>query len=251
MNQIEFAAVPATGLSQAQRLASVFVAPSMTFEDIRAGHRSWWLPYLLLAAMSYILFGAVVQHVGIPQTIENQIRMNPRAQEQMGQANPEQVQRMQNFWTGLTEGMFIASPLVALLYVVIIAGVLLGTINFVFGGRAQFGAVVAMVWYAWLPTAIQVLMGVAVMWFQPPEMFNVKNLAPTNPATLFLDPSSASSALYVFCAQMDVVTIWSLVLLSIGLATVAGVKRSHGFIAVFGWWILMVLFKVGMAAAFS
>jgi hypothetical protein len=39
-----------------------------------------------------------------------------------------------------------------------------------------------------------------------------------------------------------------LVLLSIGVAAVAGVKRSYGYIAVFGWWAIFVLFGVGMAA---
>jgi hypothetical protein len=32
---------------------------------------------------------------------------------------------------------------------------------------------------------------------------------------------------------------------------VAGVKRSSGYIAVFGWWVLIVLITVGWAAAFS
>jgi hypothetical protein len=32
---------------------------------------------------------------------------------------------------------------------------------------------------------------------------------------------------------------------------VAGVKRNSGYIAVFGWWAVFVLFKVGWALAFS
>jgi hypothetical protein len=36
--------------------------------------------------------------------------------------------------------------------------------------------------------------------------------------------------------------------MSIGLATVAGVKRSSGYIAVFGWWAIIVLTGVGFAA---
>jgi hypothetical protein len=33
-----------------------------------------------------------------------------------------------------------------------------------------------------------------------------------------------------------------------GIATVAGVKRTSGYIAVFGWWILIVLVGAGYAA---
>jgi hypothetical protein len=37
-------------------------------------------------------------------------------------------------------------------------------------------------------------------------------------------------------------------ILAIGLATVAGVRRSSGYIAVFGWWALVILISVGYAA---
>ena len=36
--------------------------------------------------------------------------------------------------------------------------------------------------------------------------------------------------------------------LVMGIAIVAGVKRSSGYIAVFGWWAIIVLFGVGYAA---
>ena len=68
----------AAGFTQWQRVADTFTAPSKTFEDIRRGNRSWWLPLIVLALASYILFGAVAQKVGIRQTVENQITMNPQ-----------------------------------------------------------------------------------------------------------------------------------------------------------------------------
>ena len=39
-----------------------------------------------------------------------------------------------------------------------------------------------------------------------------------------------------------------LVLLGIGTAIVAGVKRGSGYIAVFGWWAIFVLIGIGWAA---
>jgi hypothetical protein len=39
--------------------------------------------------------------------------------------------------------------------------------------------------------------------------------------------------------------------MGMGLAIVAGVKRTSGYIAVFGWWALIVLFGVSTAAIFS
>ena len=57
-----------------------------------------------------------------------------------------------------------------------------------------------------------------------------------------------NKALYTLATSLDVVTIWTLVLLGMGTAIVAGVKRSSGYIAVFGWWAIFVLFGVGVAA---
>jgi hypothetical protein len=50
--------------------------------------------------------------------------------------------------------------------------------------------------------------------------------------------------------SIDITTIWTLVLAAIGISIVAGTKRSAGYIAVFGWWIVTVLLGVGIAVAF-
>jgi hypothetical protein len=80
-----------------------------------------------------------------------------------------------------------------------------------------------------------------------PESFNIKNFAPTNMGA-FLDPMDTNKALYALATAFDATTSWVVVLMSIGVATVAGVKRSAGYIAVFGWWLIVVLFSVGAAA---
>ena len=237
-------ATAAPGLTQLQRVACTFAAPSRTFEDIRRGNRSWWLPLIVLALAGYVLFGAVVQKVGIRQTVENQITMNPQAQEQMAKATPEQREKGLQFWTGFTEVMFIGGPALGMLYMVVFSAVLMGTINFGFGGRANFGDLFAVMYYAWLPQVVKVLLGTAVIYAgMAPESFNIKNFAPTNLGA-FLDPADTAKALYALATSLDVVTIWMLVLMSIGVAAVAGVKRSAGYIAVFGWWAIIVFFTV-------
>ncbi len=84
--------------------------------------------------------------------------------------------------------MFIAGPVFGMLGALVVAAVLLGTINFGFGGRAKFGDVFAVVYYAWLPQVVKVLLGTAVIYAgMAPESFNIKNFAPTNLGA-FLDP---------------------------------------------------------------
>ncbi len=241
--------VPAhAGLTQWQRLSCAFTAPSKIFQDIQRGNRSWWLPLIVITLVSYILFGAVVQRVGIRQTVENQIRLNQRAQEQMSQASPEQQEKEYKISEVSTEVAFLAGPAIGMLFTLVIAAVLMATINFGFGGKANFGQVFAVVYYASLPMAVKALLGVVTLYAgMAPESFNVKNYAPTNVGA-FLDPTGTPKALYALATSLDLTTIWAVVLLSIGLATVAGVKRSSGYIAVFGWWLILVLFGVATAA---
>jgi hypothetical protein len=241
--------VPAgTGLTQLQRVTNTFVAPSKTFEDIRRGNKSWWMPLIIGAIFTYIFFFAMQQKIGVQQAIDNQIRMDPKAQERMANATPEQRATGAKITTVITEVAFLAGPVIAMGVVAVMSLVLMATINFGFGGKAKFGQIFAVSYYAWLPETIKAILGTIVIFSgEAPESFNLKNFSPTN-LGVFLDPVETNKALYTLATWVDALTIWRLALLGIGIAIVAGTKRSSGYMAVFGWWVLMLLIAVGWAA---
>lgn len=239
------------GLSQWERVANTFTAPSKTFEDIKRGHRSWWLPFIIIAIVGYILFAAIAFKIGMQTVVDNQIRLDPKAEERLAQASPAQREMSTKISMGITQGVFIGNPLLVLAGVAVLSLGLWGTINFVFGGKAKYGSIFAVWMYASLPTIIKTLLGTVVIYAgAAPESFNIKNFAPTN-AGAFLNPLETNKALYSLATSIDVITIWTLVLLGIGTSLVAGVKRTSGYIAVFGWWAIFVLVGAGLAAAFS
>jgi cell division protein FtsB len=225
--QVQDAAGEATGLSQWQRVTNTFAAPAKTFEDINRGNRSWWLPLILISVAAYLFFAVVATKIGMQQVVDNQIHMNPAQEERMAQASPEQRETGAKIALYITEGIFAATPVITLGVLALLSLGLMGTINFGFGGKAKYSSVLAVWLYSILPSLV--------------------NFAPTNLGA-FLNPLETNKALYALTTSLDAVQIWSLVLLSIGIATVAGVKRSSGYIAVFGWWAIFVLFGVGMAA---
>jgi hypothetical protein len=240
------------GLSQMQRVTGIFSAPSKTFEDIKRGNRSWWLPWVIMALVGYLFFAAVVSKVGMQTVVDNQMRLaSEKQQEQMAQMPPEQRAMTEKVSLYFTEGVFAASPFFVLLVAAIVALVLWGTINFVFGGKATFGGIFAVWFFANLPAIFKSLLGAIVVFVgNSPETFNIKNFAPTN-AGAFLPVMETNKAVYALATSLDVITIWSLFLMGMGIAIVAGVKRSSGYIAVFGWWVIIVLIGVGWAAAFG
>ncbi len=245
-------AEPAPGLSQLQRVTNIFSAPSKTFEDIKRGNTSWWMPWLIMALVGYLFFAAVATKVTMQTVVDNQMKlMSEKQQEQMAKAPPEQQAMSAKISLYVTEGIFIASPVVVLLVAAVVCLVLWGTINFVFAGKAKFGGIFAVWFFANLPSILKSLLGIVVIYAGgTPETFNIKNFAPTNIAA-FLPVMETNKALYALANSLDIITIWSLFLMGMGIAIVAGVKRSSGYIAVFGWWAIMVLIGVGWAAAFG
>jgi hypothetical protein len=246
--EVQPVAVPAPGLSQLQRVSNVFTAPSKTFEDIKRGNKSWWMPFIIFTLVGYILFAAVVTKIGMQQVVDNQIHLNPKQEEKLAQAPPEQREMSAKISLYITEGIFLANPLLLLAIVALGSLGLWGTINFAFGGKASYGSIFAVWMYAGLPGILKVLLGVIVIFAgTAPESFNIKNYAPTNLGA-FLNPLETNAALYSLASAIDITTIWTLVLLGIGTAMVAGVKRTSGYIAVFGWWAIFVIIGVGIAA---
>jgi hypothetical protein len=244
------AEIPAgPGLSQLQRVTSIFSAPSKTFEDIKRGNRSWWLPWVILAIFGYLFFAAVSYKVTMQTVVDNQSKlMSESQQEKMAQMPPEQRATTAKWTLYVTEGIFIASPVFVLIKAAIVALVLWGTINFVFGGKAKFGGIFAVWFFANLPTILAALLGIVVLFVGgTPETFNIKNFAPTNVGA-FLPVMETNKAVYSLATSLDVIDFWMMFLMGMGIAIVAGVKRSSGYIAVFGWWAIIVLIGVGWAA---
>ena len=246
---VQPAASEAPGMSQLQRVASIFSAPSKTFTEIKNGKTSWWMPWLILGIVGYLFFATVVTKVTMQTVVDNQGHlMSDKQQEQMAKMPPEQRDMSLKIQLYVTEGIFIIGPLFLLLIAAIISLVLWGTINFAFGGKAKFGTVFAMWFFANLPAAFKTLLGIiAIYASNTPESFNIKNYSPTNVGA-FLPVMETNHAVYSLATSLDIVSIWCMILMSIGLATVAGVKRSSGYIAVFGWWVIVVLVSVGAAA---
>jgi hypothetical protein len=206
------------------------------------------MPSLIVALTSYILFAAIALKIGMQQVVDNQVRLDPKTEERLAQMPPEQRQIGNKISLYVTEGVFIALPLLVLGGVALMSLGLWGTINFAFGGKARYGSIFTVWMYAGLPGIVKSLLGTLVIFAgADPESFNIKNFAPTNLGA-FLNPLETNKALYTLATSLDAVTIWTLVLLGMGTAIVAGVKRTSGYIAVFGWWAIFVLVGVGVAA---
>ncbi|HZR28662.1 MAG TPA: YIP1 family protein [Terriglobales bacterium] len=236
-------------LSEGERLVNVFIAPSKTFSDLRR-KANWFVPWLVLAIASWSFIGVVSQKIGFKQVSENQMRMNPKAQERLAQLPADRRERGMEISTMITKTFAFAFPVLALLIYLVIAAVLMGTFNFALGTEVPFHTSLAIVIYAQLPRIIRLVLAIISLFAgADPESFILSNPVASNPG--FLVDASAHPALYVLASSFDIFTLWTIVLIGIGFACVSKVKRSTAIVTVFGWYVLITLVTVGFTAAFS
>ena len=232
-------------LTQGQRVIYTYTAPSRTFTDILRD-RSWWLPFVITAVFIYVFVFAMHSKVGWTKVTENGMKDTPKQAEQYASMTPPQRGMAEKF----TAGIWYAIPVLSLVIAAVIALVLWGTINFGFGGKATFGEVYAVWMYAGLPLVIKWLLAIITLFAGlDADSFNPRNPVGTN-LGYYLSPELPKWLISI-ATSLDIFMIWSFILAGIGLAIVARVKRSSGLIAVFGWWILILLISAGYAAATS
>ncbi len=235
-------------LGQVQRVVDTFIAPSKTFRDIQRS-ANWLLPYLIAVVVTLGLGFAIQQKIGWPQTAQNILKQSPKQMQQMEQLTPEQQARAMTMRQNITKIGFWATPVIALIIALIAAGVLLGTINFGFGGRAKFGEMMAVWMFATLPWSIQGLLGIVTVYAGvDPEAFNLQNFVGTNIG--YYLSQDMPRWLVALGTALDATTIWSLILLTIGCSIVGKVRRGQAAAAVWGWWVIIVALKV-VGAMFS
>jgi Yip1 domain len=233
-------------LGQGERIIDTFIAPSKTFTDILRD-QSWWLPFLLAIVVSYGYMFVVQKQVGWDTVAQNTLNQDPKASERLANASPEAKAQALTFTLAIIKYTFFASPLLALVFAAIVSLVLWATINLFFGGHATFGRVFAVWMYGTLPVLIKSILAIITLFAGlDKDAFNLSNPVGTN-IGYFL-PVDSAKWLTTLATSVDMIWIWTMILVGIGLAIVAKVKRGSGLIAVFGWWLFILLVRVGYAA---
>lgn len=234
-------------LTEGQRLAYTFFAPSRAFTDLRR-NASWWAPWLIIAIVAMLFVYVVDQKVGFRKVSENLIQLQPKQAERVENMPAEQRQRVMQQQAVITKGISYAFPMIALLIYAVFAGVLFATLKFAGGGDLKYKTLFALIVYTRLPEVLMSLLAMlSLLAGVSGDGFNIQNPAATNPG-YFIGPEG-SPVLRALLTPLDVFTIWTLILTAIGISCISKVKRSTAFAIVFGWFVIIVLARVGLAAA--
>ena len=233
------------GLSEGERLINTFFAPSKTFNDLRR-NASWWVPWLVLSLVSIAFLQTVGMKIGWEQVTRNELQISGRA-EKFEQAPPEQQQRGMEVSKTIYKVTSFAPPVTLLLFAVILGAILMATFNFGMGAEVTFKQSLAIVFYAFIPSILGSILGiVSLVIGVDPEGFNMRNPVATNPA-YFMDPTKAKF-LYGMVSALDVIVIWTIILLGIGYSSVSKVKKGTAIATIAVLFVVWKLVVSGISA---
>jgi hypothetical protein len=236
-------------LSEVQRVINTFFSPSKTFADLRRS-ASWWGPFLLIVIVSLAFVYVVDQKVGFRKTVENQLRAQPKQADQLERMPPDQREKNMQARTTGAKYFSYGFPVILLIIWAVMAGLLYATLKFGVSAEVKFKTLYALLIYAALPGLFRSLLAiVSLLAGVSGDSFTFQNPVATNPG-YFIDPTT-NPVLYAFLSSFDIFSIWSMVLVAIGITCIAKVKTGTAYAVVFGWFAVLVLFGVGIAAAFS
>ena len=241
-------AVPAPeapGLSEGARIINTFIAPSKTFTDLRR-NASWWGPWLLISIFALIFVYSENRQIGFEQISKNEVEHSKRA-DQFDKLPPDQQQKQLSISSAFVRYFSYGIPVTVLLFFAIMTTVLWMTFRLGTGADISFKTAYAILFYASLPGIIGSILGAVSMFAGvDPEGFNVNNPVATNPA-YFMD-RAGNKFLYGMASGLDVLVIWSIVLMGIGFSCNSKVKRGTAIGIVAGWYLLWKLVTVGLAS---
>jgi hypothetical protein len=230
-------------LSQGARIINTFIAPSKTFTDLRRS-AAWWAPWILISVCALVFNIAMGKQVGFDQIARNSIEKSPRQSQAFDRLPPDrQAAQIKAISNGNKYGSYAAPVLIPLFCLIAMLPLWL-TLKFM-GGETTFSQAFAIVMYAWLPGIIGAILGtVSLFSGVNPEGFDIQNPVGTN-LGYYLDAETVGRFVKGLASGLDVLVIWSLILIGIGFACTSKVKRSTAIAVVVVWY---VVFKVSASA---
>lgn len=226
-------------LSEGARIVNTFIAPSKTFGDLRR-NASWWGPWLLISIVSLVFIWSMGKQVGFEQISKNQISHSKRA-DQFDKLPADQQARQLSISSKIIAGFGYGSPALILFYFLIETLAFWLTFKVALGAETSFKQGYAIVMYAALPSTIGAILGTISMFAGiNPEGFDISNPVGTNLA-YYLDPDTTAKFVRGMASSLDIINLWTIVLLGVGFACTSRVKRSTAITVVVVWYLVYKL----------
>jgi hypothetical protein len=226
-------------LSLLERLTGAIFSPKPTFESVSA--YPVWVDVLAVTVLltSLVWFGFMSTESGRQAFTDQQFQQA----EAWGTTITPQVEQSINAQAPVMRWVIPISTLVmGPLFVAIIAGVLYGVFAAVLGGGATYKQTLAVVVHAGVVSTLGFL-GTMALNFVRGSMSSATNLG------VFVQMLPEDSFLVRFLGMIDLVWVWYLIVLAIGLGVLYRRKTSTVAMGLFAVYLVVALGYVGVRSA--
>jgi hypothetical protein len=229
------------------RIFGALFSPKETFASI-AQRPTWLAPLLVIFVLSIAIIAIFSQRVGWHEFMVRQIENNSRTAQMSAEQKSQIVAQQEKF---ASVGAYVTITVVTFVVPVIIAAVLMGVFNVVGGTKVGFKTSLGIVSYGWAPGIVSGLLGILILFLKDPSTIDLEHLVASNPAAFLADGSP--KWLVSLLGSLDIFTFWMMILMALGYSATNPKKVSVGkaFGLIVAAWLVVVLVKVGLAAAFS
>lgn len=233
-------------ISLSDAMTGVFTEPRVTFEGVKNSRkRSYWLvPTILmiifLIAASFMvindeeLYSEIksTQTEAVKKRMEERVKEGKMSQEEMNQA----IERTEKFMDKSSPFFLVSAilgPLIGGFIILFLRALILWLVIKVFKGTASYMLVVCITALTGLIDVISTVINTVLAIVMGRLSVNI------GPSLIFAK-DSLSEDMMKFVSHFDLISIWYLIVLGIGLSAVSNLKSSKTIPAVFALWIIWV-----------
>lgn len=226
----------------------VLVRPRATLEVLnQQGQRAWWLPAALVALV-LVLPIVVAAPLSAQQAREALAVTQEQWGSQMSPADASQMERAASIVSSplITVVFPSVGGLVGLVVVWLAWASALYLLSLAVGGRSNFGQMVRMVVWAWLPYALRGLLQ-SIYILATGQLIahpGLSGLVADDRAlseVVLAPPSLGQMLLTSFLSRLDLFLVWNLALLVVGVGVVARLPRQKALLVTIGVWLVITV----------
>ena len=229
------------------RVIGAFFSPKETLADV-AQRPSWLLPIIILTVLSICVSVLMNQKIDWDSYIRTQAERSPRFE----QLSEEQKQSALGPQVKITYyATYAAGVLGPGVFALILALVYWGIFNGLAGAGLRFGQTYGIVAHASMPSAIASILIMVTLALRPHGESTPENMLASSLYSFL--PGDAPRWLQSLGGSVELFWIWTMILYALGFSAANPKKVSFGkgLTFVVSIWVVYVLVKVGLAAAFA
>jgi membrane protein, antimicrobial resistance system len=224
-------------------MIEIFTSPSAVFAR-RREDPTFFVPWLILVVLMAVLYlggwGLIEDAFRADQIrgAEKYLASHPEIPAEMA----EQMRSGNGPGAGLVKYFFPIGMGIA----VFIVGLMSWVSARIVGATTSFGQAFMVATYAFVPRILGSLVAILLAVMLPESMMTTAAHLSLSPAIAF-DPTTTDPVLMAFLTRFDLFTLWSTVLIAIGIRVTGAVSAQKAYIAAFIVWLIAALPQVGGA----